>query len=293
MPASNIQPVRNLPDRASSWLFGLLALAVLGVPLSSHAARNITLPHEERFETDAWQSDLRWAGQGGSVTWEQTGGWRNSGAIRITPPTQNEGYAGLGAFQGFGNQTRFNVRFLAMFGSSYALAQGVKHIIVLRGTALRPMEIEHVNLVNGELQKFWAPCLGTTCALRSAGDRYDQPFYVSRTSRVNEWVSFELETDLEAGRVNLYIHTQDGRVSGLYSSFDMSRLESPPFTRNPVTQLQGIGFYWGPPKEYAPVRSRDQNTFMKIDEVRIDNRYIGPPAGFLTDPSPSAPPRAR
>lgn len=264
------------------------------MPMQSLAARNITLPHDERFESDSWLSDLRWVGQGGTVTWEPTGGWRNSGAVRITPPTQNEGYAGLGSFQGFGNQNRFNVRFLVLFGGSYAeTAQGVKHIIVLRGqgSALRPMEIENVNRVNGELRKFWTPCLGTTCALRNPNNRNDQPFYVSRTNRVNEWVSFELETDLVAGRVNLYIHTQDGRVSGLYSSFDMSRLESAPFTANPVTQLQGIGFYWGPPEEYAPVSSRDQNTFMKIDELRIDNQYIGPPPGFLA--ASSASPRAR
>ena len=281
---------------ARGWLLGIFVMAVMFMPMQLLAARNITLPHDERFESDAWFSDLRWVGQGGTVTWEPTGGWGNSGAVKITPPTLNEGYAGLGSFQGFGNQTRFNVRFLAMFGSSYAeTAQGVKHIIVLRGqgSALRPMEIENVNRVNGELRKFWTPCLGTTCALRNPSNRNDQPFYVSRTNRVNEWVSFELETDLEAGRVNLYIHTQDGRVSGLYSSFDMSRLESAPFNANPVTQLQGIGFYWGSPEEYAPVTSRDQNTFMKIDELRIDNQYIGPPRGFLGDPSPSAPSRTR
>lgn len=272
------------------WLCSIVALIAASVPVYVHAARNITLPHEERFETSAWTSDLRWAGQGGTATWDQAGGWRNSGAVKITPPRLNEGYAGLGQFQGFGNQTHFNVRFLAWFGSSYAdKAQGVKHIIVHRGSALRPMEIEDGNVMNGERRKFWRPCLGTTCALHNPGNRYDQPFYVSRTSRVNEWVSFELETDLVAGRVNLYIHTQDGRVSGLYSSFDMSQEETPPHTNNPVTQLQGIGFYWGTPSEHAPVSTRDENTYMKIDEVRIDNRYIGPPAGFLGDPQSSVP----
>lgn len=279
----------------NKWLCGIVVMTAASIPLSAYASRNITLPFDERFETSSWTSDLRWAGQGGTATWDEGGGWRNSGAVKITPPTLNEGYAGLGSFLGFGNQTRFNVRFLAMFGSSYAQAQGVKHIIVLRGegSALRPMEIENANLINGELRKFWAPCLGTTCALRNPNNRTDQPFYVSRTSRVNEWVSIELETDLVAGRVNLYIHTQDGQVSGLYSSYDMNLQEDPPFTSYPVTQLQGIGFYWGPPGEYAPVGSRDENTYMKIDELKIDNRYIGPPTGFLNDPPPSMPLRAR
>jgi hypothetical protein len=277
-----------------NWLCATVALTVTCLPLSSQAGRSITLPHEERFDTNAWLSDLPWVGQGGTVTWEQSGGWGGGGAVKITPPTLNEGYAGLGAFNGFGNQTQFNVRFLAWFGSSYAeKAQGVKHVIVHRGTALRPMEIENVNQVNGELRKFWTPCLGTVCALRNPNDRTDQPFYVSGTHRVNEWVSIEFETDLLAGRVNLYIHTQDGQVSGLYSSFDMSRQESPPFTNYPVTELQGIGFYWGQPDEYAPVATRDEHTYMKVDEVRLDSRYIGPPAGFLDNPPPGAPTNLR
>lgn len=265
---------------------GVVSIACVA---AAEAGISISLPYEQSFTAATSLDGLRWTTQGGTVTHIETGGWRG-GAIRITPTTLNEGYSGLGNFFGFGDQQRINVRYLANFGSSFtARAQFEKTIIVhRRNDATRPMIISSANTSNGVIRRFWNPCLGIVCEAPQPGNRFYQPFTVSNTGeRTNEWVSFEFETDLNSGFVNLYIHTQDGTVSGLYARYNMRNQETNPLA-SLIYEIQGLGFYWGPPGE-ASQRPQDSNTYVLIDELKIDNRYIGPPIGFLEDPPPAAP----
>jgi hypothetical protein len=144
----------------------------------------------------------------------------------------------------------------------------------------RPMLLDNGNLRNGELTRWWYPCLQILCTMHNPADRFDQPLELSSGKRSNEWISYELEADLKAKRVNLYIHTQDARVKGLYATHDMNAQESFDSTRYPIVMIQGIGFYWGTPDELVPVEQRDDQTYVMIDEIKIDKQYIGPPKGF-------------
>lgn len=266
-------------------VLGLSAMDVM-------ADRSIALPHEEHFNSKTWLADLPWATQGGTVTWVENGGWRGSGAAKITPPTAGQGYSGIGSFIGFGQQKRLNVRFLVWFGATFPeKSPGGKWIIMNRtaGRAqgvYRPMLFDNGNRANrhptGQLQRWWYPCLQTLCTMHSKNDRFDQPFFVSSTKRIEEWVSFEFEADLEKSKINLYIHTQDGKVRGLYASHDMRQQEPGRPEDYPIIMIQGLGFFWNRADENAPVAERDDNTHIKIDEVRIDTSYIGPPVDFVS-----------
>lgn len=272
---------------------------LLAVVAQASDARSVTLPHTESFDSQSSISDIAWVTEGATVTWLPTLGWRGGGATKITPPnTVNQGYGGVGSFDGF-STTSLNVRWLMNFGSSYATkTPGTKTIIMNRNStgipagfeAFRPMLLENGNNRNGEETKWWYPCLQIECTMYNPNDRLDQPLELTSTQRINEWISFELEADLVARRVNLYIHTQDGQVSGLYASHDMATATREPSNSAdyPIVMVQGIGFFWG-----AAVVPADANTYVLIDEVKMDSRYVGPPAGFLSDPPPAAPTNLR
>lgn len=275
--------IRRFPVAAQ-----ILGVVLAGLYSTSNADRSISLPHEEHFDSSAWYADLPWHTQGGTVTRLEQGGWKNSGAVKITPPTVGQGYAGIGSFIGFGKQTQLNVRYLMNFGSSFTAKAPTGKQVIMNRTAgrnqgvFRPILQDNGNLRSGMQTKWFYPCLQILCTMHNPRDRFDQPFEVyANGRRANEWVSFELEADLTRKVVNLFIHTEDGKVRGLYASHDMNQQEKFNSADFPIVMIQGIGFFWHRADEVAPVETRDNNTYLLIDEVKIDNKYIGPPSGFV------------
>lgn len=272
-------------------------------PSTSDAGRRISLPFVEHLDAATSISDISWATQGGTVTWVANGGWRGSGGVKITAPFINgdQGYAGLGSFD-VGRQTRLNVRFLIYFGSSFQeQLQFDKLLIVLREKqgidlgSLRPMILDNQRIQFGREHRFWRACRGVVeCGEPNGAD----VFTVSSAKNANQWVCFELESDLVAERLNLYIHTADGRYRGISSSVSLANERnevaafnggvSRPPTDFPIYQVQVLGGFWNwsdGRRDGGVIGSkRDANAYIKIDEIAIDNRYIGCPAGFQEKP---------
>lgn len=271
----------------------LLAVAVLvqGLAFSLDAlGQQInSLPYTLTFDTNAYASNMLHVSTniGATHTYEASGGWRG-GAAKFTPPTDNEGYSGLGQFHGLNTLgaplTQLNVRFLVYHGASLPTrAPHVKLLITNRennfGEAQRPMIIS----AGSSRGRLYLPCHNIACDLTT---REQQAFYVD--DHLEEWVSMELEVKLVEEEINLYIYTADGRVAGLVATNNfMDPNDHRPLTDNPFSYIDGLGYYWGPPNEVSSL-GFDENTYIKFDELVIDDSYIGPPAGFVA-PAPAAP----
>lgn len=278
------------------------ALGLSFLPVTA-AARNVTLPHTETFDTLSSITDIARSGPAGAtVTWLPNVSWDGGGAVRIAPVTNTEGYGGIGGFTGF-SATRLNLRFLIKIGSNFAGVATMDKLVIINRAAGVPSRramifdaMNNVDEAGGARAMVYSPCLGTVCVGPDPSRPRSNPFYVTRTHNVDEWFVFEYEVDLPNKRLNLYIWSRDGRYSGLYASRDMATgLDNEGAfnsASDPVINVEGIGWYWHPPEERAPLSVRDANTYIMIDDVAIDNRFIGPPRNFLGNSPPSAP-RAR
>lgn len=269
---------RRFPLRA------LPALLLALVALPALAERPLTgFPFEERFDDDGYARNLLFVNfkKGAEHAWEPTGGWRG-GAARFTPPTE-EGYSGLGQFTRLERIRRdldqINIRFLIWHGKTFPREAPRNKLIIANrfhnvGKALRPMVLSG----DSRYGYYYAPCHGTWC---DGPGRDAQPFYVD--DYVEQWVSIELEAKLKDEEINLYVHTPDGRVKGLIAQNRfIDKNDHRPLTDNPFSHIDGIGFYWSrvlvdPKKGYS------KDTYLKIDELVISDRYIGPPEGFVGD----------
>lgn len=239
----------------------------------SFAGRDITLPFFESFDTDAYAEDLVWVSkqQGAGHTWLPQGGWRG-GAAKFVPPT-GEGYSGLGQFSGLraGNYTQLNVRFLIYHGAAYAASSPVQNklFIFIRTEGARPMVITR----NYNNWQTYGACDGTVCWYEG-GDYWPTGAETFRIGpppyRQEEWIGVELEANTLEGYVRLYLYSRDGKFNGVYVQNDM--IDSGP--GGIWTFVDILGGYF-----HAGCRA-DPDNYFKIDELAIDNRHIGPPAGF-------------
>jgi hypothetical protein len=94
-------------------------------------------------------------------------------------------------------------------------------------------------------------------------------------NREEEWISVELEANIRTGKAKLYIYTQDGQLSEVYAEKNLS--ESPVGTGTPSLHcIDIIGGYFGS----APT-SYTEHTYFMIDELKVDDSYIGPQEGFV------------
>jgi len=80
-----------------SLIIRVIFIAAIFAP-QAYAGLNISLPYAENFDTDNYQSSLTWTSEGATHQWLPTGGWLGGGAAKFTPPTNGQGYSGLGLF---------------------------------------------------------------------------------------------------------------------------------------------------------------------------------------------------
>jgi hypothetical protein len=122
----------------------------------------------------------------------------------------------------------------------------------------------------------YGACDGTVCNYQG-GDYWpdgSDEFRIGDTpqNREEEWVSVEIEVFANEGIINLYIHTTDGAMSGLYTSQTMVRPGSS------FRYMDILGGYMA-----RAVQPHADNYFM-VDSLTVDDAYIGPPQGFINPP---------
>jgi hypothetical protein len=279
-------------------LFVIIVTLLLGGG-QALAARDIDLPFYESFDTDSYETDLVWVGGGASQVHQPTGGW-SGGAARFFPPTTGQNVAGIGQLTGLtdDNADQINIRFLVRHGSSYiANFRGAKFIIVVRDPNdayhNRPMVFDDVESDGTRNVLSYAPCLGTLC--KYDNDAYcgqwmtgDESFTLYPGNYFGEWISIESEFNRTTGIHKLYITTQDGNHQGLYLTYDPNAdgCEFPdlPQTGGTFNYIDVIGGF------YNNGGTNDANTYFELDELVVDDSYIGPPDGFIgsTPPPPPA-----
>lgn len=273
-------------------LFSLtLALTGLGVVPQASAERVVrSLPFTENFDSNDY-SDLLWTTQGARHEHAPATGWRGSGAAKFFPPNA-EGYSGLGRFMLSGLSQRpeqINVRWLIYHGDTWReYGPGGKLIIINRdGNRGRPMIILRESSNSQGTYETMGACDGTVCQYEG-GDYWPDGTDSLRigqapAGREREWISVELEANTRTGIIRLYVDTQDGELSGLY-------IEQPMIDTGPGgiwSYVDIIGGYMeGASRQHA------ENYFM-IDELVIDDSYIGPPEGFVSGARPSPPSNVR
>ena len=281
------------PRHPRQWMVALAiaALATAAVP-EARAERFVnSLPFSENFDTNNY-SDIVWTSQGAVHTHMPTSGFRG-GAAKFTPPNA-EGYSGLGQFiLGMAQRPeQLNVRFLIYHGDTWVeYGPGGKLIIMNReGNRGRPMVIYgDWTTAQGTYETLGA-CDGTVCRYEG-GDYWSDgtdSFRIAEPplGREQEWISVELEANTTTGMIRLYIDTIDGEHSGLY-------IERPMDDTGPGgiwSYIDIIGGYMN----HGANPQHPENYFM-IDELVIDDEYIGPPDGFVstTCRAPAATRRAK
>lgn len=284
--------VRKLAEMSSrvgakALLLSAFAMGAATISGPASAERIITsLPHIERFDSDAYSRDAIWLTGGARHQWMSSGGWRG-GAAKFFPPTVGQNYSGLGQFiLRMGTvPEQLNVRWLMYHGSTWReYASGEKLIIMNRnGNGGRPMIILRESQSSGQTWETLGACDGTVCRYEG-GDYW--PDGTDRlkignppVAREQEWMSLEFEANTRTGMIRLYVDTQDGRMNGLYIERPMDDT-GPGGTWSYVDIIGGF---------FNLASQADPNNFFMVDELQIDSRRIGPPDGFTSSTRPQPP----
>ena len=261
----------------------------MSVATTASAARIVrSLPFSESFDANNY-SDLVWVTQGATHTWMPNAGYNGRGAAKFTGPNA-EGYSAVGQFDFRGLSSipeQINIRALVYQGRMWhELGAGGKLMILNReGNRGRPMVIA-TDYREGKWES-WGACDGTVCRFEG-GDFWPNGRERLRLGnstegngkRSNEWISVELEANTRTGMIRLYIDTRDGAISGRYIERYMD--DTGPGGTWSYVDLIGGYMNWG------NVRADPENYFM-LDEIVIDDSYIGPPADFRSGAPAPAP----
>ncbi len=290
------------------------ALALL-FPLTGFCSRDVgslvgSSRFTENFDANNYQ-DLVWVTNNGVPNgaiheWVSNGGWNGTGAAKFYPPTVSQSYCALGQLtniNGSAGTEQLNVRFLIYHGSEWNRVRDKTKTIVMNRAEHwpRPMVAEWAEdaaVPRGERTYFPAD---NTVGIFENGTPWpdgtesfligDQP-----GARLEEWISVEMEANVRTGLIRLYITTQDGEHTGLFLEKNMEEVPNPdkvPGVTSPIGPgtpllhyIDVIGGYFN---DGAP---HNANTYFMIDELVIDDSYIGPPAGFVggTNPTPTPEP---
>lgn len=264
---------------------------VLFAPTAAFSERVVdSLPLEEKFDSNDYEGDLVWTTNGAHEEWVPNGGWRGTGAAKFYPPTV-EGVSGLGQFVEINNGQgveQLNVRFLIYHGRDWDRVTAYNKVVIMNriDDYARPMIISR----NHNGWRTYGSCDNTVCNYEG-GDFWPDGTDSFRIgdrpeNREEEWISVELEANMMTGKIKVYVYTQDGDLAGLYTETTMK--ERPrsqpdlPAVIGPGTPLMHyidmIGGYFNDPPTTPHYTS---DTYFMIDELKVDDSYIGPPEGFV------------
>jgi hypothetical protein len=270
------------------------------------AARNITLPFSLNFDQNNYQ-DLVWVAHtppGAEHIWEADGGWRG-GAAKFKTGNGDHPYLSLGSFTNIRKNgttvTRLHIRALWYFTrkivTQYAEPEP-KLIITNRNSGAttdrtifwyqRSWDYPNTVALQATGQNN-VQASGSNCSDLQRGE-FSNEFEPSFTLEdyTDQWVCIEYKVDITPGTnrngsLVVYVTTQDGR----FNQTEVIR---------PDCGVSNIGDgYW----DYIDFIGRmgfgelADDCYYKIDELAIDDQYIGPPAGFGdgdATPPPEDPP---
>jgi len=254
---------------------------LLAIPAYS---RNINLPFNESLDTNNYSDIATYYSSDGSTFEHRTSGCWSGGCARFTPPTTQTTVqsrrAGLGNFD-FGEQSTIYVRFLMRMSSNFeedVMNRGYgmqdKHIIFDPAGGSRGMSILEActNRFCRALGKdYYTPgaCEDNSCTYEGDTEPADRPCgddAFQSEDYEEEWWCFEIMYDTNANITRIYVTTQDGALSGLYMERSGINIDVP-------RGVQGIGWYFN--GYYSG------SAWFELDEIAIDDEYIGPPDGFL------------
>ena len=282
---------------SSKKVYKLFLLALSGIiliyPTAGFCGRDVlTFPFHEDFDANDYQ-DIVWTTGGAQHEWVSNGGWQGGGAAKFYPPTQNDQYCALGQFTELNNHNgseQVNVRFLIYHGPEFHNIVGYKKLLVLNREGVHERPMLGGKDYNGQFRSY-APCDNTLCRYYSHDDNPDlgwwpgpnEPLKIAPGpgNRAEEWISVEFEANMMTGMIKVYVDTQDGELSGLYR--ELPFLDAP-VGGIPFSHIDVIGGYFNTGNPHDPEK------YYIIDELAINNSYIGPPEGFVegADPSPSS-----
>lgn len=233
-------------------------------------AIDINLPYTNNFETNNDFINLYYfnSGQAVVMTWDAFEGWENTGCVR--GQIQNHGddvQSGLGEIHWGAAQPRINIGWLVYFGPNYwqVIDEQDWKVLLLWGTTDRPKINENSYYSN---YRTWAPCrsAGGNCQFWGGGEWPDgtDPFKIG--DWLNQWLWVEFEV-IQGTHTRLYIYTQDGTFNGVYIT-----------NNDGGTSTTGINLLFG---YWEGAHNITNDSYFKIDMLKIDTQQIGPPPGFF------------
>jgi hypothetical protein len=252
------------------------------LPITSFAERVFSsFPMHEDFNANDY-NDIVWMTNGARHEWAAHAGWNGGGAAKIFPVT-SEGYNALGQFH-FPETEQLNARFLIRHGSAFNSNRlTYSKVIVMNRAGYRERPMIGGRYYEAGGWRTYGACDNTVCKYEG-GDYWPDGTDSFRigdppNAREEEWICIEFAANSRTGLIQLYITTQDGVHSGLYVDKTM---EHPGGT---FSWIDVIGGYFNSGSTPGP------NNYFMIDELVIDNKYIGPPEGFgVAAMSPPNPP---
>ncbi len=267
-------------------LIARLSLLTLLLVTSIYAGRPVTsFPFIEQFNENNYD-DIIWVSGNASHEWVSNQGWQGSGAAKFYPNTIDNNYMGLGQFTHFNNNegvVQLNIRFLVYYGSDWEPGGDQNKVVIMNRTSDLQYEdaqtrIMLVSRTPDAAHPTWRSfgICEDSCIYEGGGanlDGVEPEFKIDNPpeGRKEEWISVELEANTQTGTIKLYIYTQDGTLSASHLEHSMEQRSYP---------FRYIDILGGYNNDQAVAST---NNYYMIDELVIDDHYIGPPAGFVSN----------
>jgi hypothetical protein len=232
---------------------------------------------------------------GGATHANMSGGWDGGSFARITPPTSEQTYGGIGAFKLPDGVKSLSLRWETRFGPTFASGgrnfDDNKHVIFHTQNGNRPMMnlqttgrgCLQMAIAQGTVKQFDQSTKGGKRQgfFRGEGDevfRWCDTASSKSDIPANEWVSIELHISCEktlhpSGHIRAIVYRRTGPVADWWIPWNYDS----PAECTEITDVAGIGGY------YNGFANRADGTWFDISGVTfaINREPLGPRAGFL------------
>jgi hypothetical protein len=235
-----------------------------------------------------------WVASGATHT-NSTGAWDGGPFARITPPTSEQSYGGIGAFKLPDGVRSLSLRWESRFGPTFASGgrnfDDNKHVILHTMNGNRPMMnlqptgrgCLQMAIAQGTVKQFDQSSKGGRSAgfFRGEGNEVFRWCDTARSKSdipAGEWFTIELHVSCEkslhpSGHIRAMVYRRTGKVADWWIPWNYDA----PAECTEITEVEGIGGY------YNGFATRAEGTWFDIAGVTfaINREPLGPRAGFL------------
>ena len=249
------------------------AIFLFFFPCSSFAIE-VDFPYTQNFSNAEDYADFSWSNTDIlTLSHESTGGYgdNNEHCQWNLQNCDSEDSAGLGGIY-FPATSQVNIGFMIWFGSNYesVLDPESFKVLVIRdisGGGPRPIIVDKNY---GSDYRTWGICINAGGDCRYDGGTNTGPsgsdsFKISE--HLNEWIWMEFQA-IKGDTNKLFITTQDGTLQGEYAV-------APNTDTLDFGSIDILMGYW------EGASNVTSESYFKIDLLKINNNYIGPPPGFI------------